>query len=94
MYATVRHYANAKALSDAMSANKADVQHLLSSIPGFISYAATIDGDSVTTITICEDKEACDESTRRAREWVKETVKGQIGSMQENGGETFMNFSK
>jgi hypothetical protein len=94
MYATVRHYENAKALSDAMAAAPHEVKEALSVIPGFITYIATREGDSVTSITICENKEACDESTRVAREWVKSHVSSPLSPPVINDGEAFINFSK
>lgn len=94
MYATVRRYRNASALCDAMSAREDEVKKLITSIPGFVSYNATRDGDMMTSISIYNDKSGCDESTRRAGEWVRENVKPLPGAPEVSGGEVFMNFSK
>ena len=94
MYATVRRYQNAGALGDAMAAKSGEVQELITGVPGFVSYASSRDGDTVTSITICNDKAGCDESTRRAREWVKENVKAGISAPEVSGGPVFLNFGK
>ena len=92
MYATVRRYKNAVALAEAMAAKSNEVKELITEIPGFVSYNATRDGDTVTSISIYSDKAGCDESTRRAREWVQANVKSMPSSPDVSGGEVFINF--
>jgi len=95
MYATVRRYAGAGALGDAMSAKSDDVRKVLTSVPGFVTYYALRDGDNVTSVTVCDDKAGTEESTRRAADWVKENVKsGGIGAPQISSGNVFISFSK
>lgn len=94
MYAVVRHYENAKALADVMASRTQEVNDVISAIPGFISYLATRDGEAMTSITICESKEACDESSKVAREWVKANVTAAISAPVVNGGDVFISFSK
>jgi len=94
MYATIRHYENAKELVDAMSKSPEEVNEAISAIKGFITYIATKDGDSMTSITICENKAACDESNSAAREWVKQNVSSPLTPPVIQGGEIFINFSK
>lgn len=92
MYATVRRYQNAGALGDAMSSRSSEVKELLTSVPGFVSYYATRDGDTVTSVTVCNDKAGCAESTRRARKWVQENVKTVTLSPEVSDGSVFLNF--
>ena len=94
MYATVRRYSNAKALSDAMAARSAEVKQIISAVPGFIAYYATRDGDTMTSVTVCSDSKGTDESTRQAAAWVKENVKTAMGAPQISAGEVFISFSK
>lgn len=94
MYAVVRHYENAKALSDAMEKAPQEVKDAISAIQGFVSYHGTRDGDSMTSITVCDSKAACEESSRVAREWVKAHVSSPIGAPTVSEGEVFINFSK
>jgi hypothetical protein len=94
MYATARHYKNAAALANAMSSKKDDVRKLIGGVPGFVNYYATRDGDTVTSVSIYNDKAGCDESTRVAGGWVRENVKPLPGAPEITGGEVFINFSK
>ena len=92
MYITVRRYENASALAEAMVPGKGEINDLMSGIPGFVSYYATRDGDTMTSITICSDKAGCDESTRLAGIWVKENVKSLPDAPEVSGGPVFINF--
>ena len=92
MYVTVRRYTNAKALAETMTSERDAVQKLISGIPGFVNYYATRDGDTMTSITVCNDKAGCDESTRLAGEWVRENVKSLPSAPEVSGGEVFINF--
>ena len=76
MYATVRSYSGqgASELFDVLGQSEEEVKTLISSVPGFVSYAAFRSGDGGTTVTICQDKNGTDESSRRAAKWVKENV--------------------
>jgi heme-degrading monooxygenase HmoA len=95
MHVTLRWYAGANALADAMSAKAAEVEQILRGVPGFISYYAVRDGDNVTTVTVCQDKTGTDESTRRATAWVKENLKqGAVAAPRISEGDTFISFSK
>jgi hypothetical protein len=92
MYAIVRRYSNAAALADAMAANKDEVKKVISAVPGFVSYNSARDGDSVTSISIFNDKAGCDESTRVASQWARENVKPAPPAPEISGGEVFVNF--
>jgi hypothetical protein len=76
MYVAVRSYSGqgASELFDVLGQREEDVKSLISSVPGFISYAAFRSGDGGMTVTICEDKVGTDESSRRAAKWVSENV--------------------
>lgn len=92
MYVTVRRYTNAAALGDAMAANRKDVEDVIAGVSGFVSYYSSRDGDTLTSITVCNDKAGCDESTRLAGEWVREHVKSLPSAPEVSGGEVFIKF--
>jgi len=94
MYATVRRYRNAAALADVMTAREDEVKGLITSIAGFVSYYATRDGDMMTSVSVYNEKSGCDESTRRAGEWVRANVSPLPGAPEVSGGEVFIHFSK
>ena len=76
MYAAVRSYSGqgASELFDVLEQSEEDVRNLISSVPGFVSYAAFRSNDGGITVTICQDKVGTDESSRRAAKWVRENV--------------------
>ena len=92
MYVTVRRYENAAALAAAMTARTSEVHELISGIAGFVNYFATRDGDTMTSISVFNDKAGCDESTKRAGEWVRANVSPLPGAPEISGGEVFVNF--
>jgi len=93
MYNVVRTYTNAGALADAMQQKQQDVTDVISGVPGFVAYYATRSGDTLTTVTVCENQAGAQESTRRAGEWVKKNMAGaSIGAPQIAEGKTFLQF--
>ncbi len=76
MYVVTRSYSGqgGSALFDALAAKEDDVKALISTVPGFTSYAAFRNDSGGQTVTVCQDKTGTDESSRRAAEWVKENV--------------------
>jgi hypothetical protein len=72
MYAVVRRYQHASALGQAMQARHADVEAVLRSVPGFVTYYAVLTEEGeLATVTVCQDQAGTAESTRRAAEWVR-----------------------
>ena len=74
MYGTARYYAGpgAKELADLLEARKSDVEKLIRGVPGFVSYALIrLTDGAAFSVTVCNDKAGCDESTRVAGEWIR-----------------------
>lgn len=94
MYATIRRYTNAGALGDAMGSMSDDVKNQISAVSGFVNYYAARDGDTITSVSVCDDKAGCDESTRIAAAWVRDHVNPLPGTPEISDGEVFLNFSK
>ncbi len=93
MYMVVRSWANAAELADVMQRKQQEVADIISGVPGFVAYYVARSGDTVTSVTVCEDKKGTQESTRLAGEWVKKNLSGSsVGTPQIAEGETFMQF--
>lgn len=93
MHAVVRRYAGAAALSDAMAQRTQEIEELLRGVPGFVSYYAIRSGDSLATVTVCDNKEGTQESSRRAREWVQQNLSGASAVAPDvTEGEVFIQF--
>ncbi|MFZ0042311.1 MAG: hypothetical protein WAK93_13455 [Solirubrobacteraceae bacterium] len=94
MYIVFRSYSGqgATELFDLLEERKADVQEVISGVPGFVSYAAVRSEDGGTAVTICQDKDGVDESNRRAAQWVSDNLDTSISSPAITEGEAFIQF--
>jgi hypothetical protein len=94
MYVVVRSYSGqgASELFDLLGQREEDVKELIGGVPGFARYAAFRSGDGGMTVTICEDKEGTDESSKRAAGWVKENVTGTVDPPTITEGSTVLEF--
>ena len=95
MYAVVRTYSGkgASELFDLLGQREEDVKALISGVPGFVSYVAVRGGAGGATVTVCEDKEGTEESSRRAAAWVKENVSATADPPAIIEGSTVLQFS-
>ena len=60
----------AKELMDVLEKHKADIENLLRSVKGFVSYTLARGGDGGFSVTVCNDKAGIDESAQKAKDWV------------------------
>jgi len=72
MHVVVRTYSGtgAKELFDVLEKRKADVEGIMRSVKGFVSYTLARSGDGGLSVTVCQDKAGIDESVQKAKEWV------------------------
>jgi len=72
MHVGVRTYSGkgAKELFDMLEKRKADVESIMRSVKGFVSYTLARSGDGGFSVTVCQDKAGIDESVQKAKEWV------------------------
>ncbi len=93
MYTVVRRYADHTVIN-AVVELQADVQKLISGVPGFVAYYAVRTGTGGVTVTVCQDQAGTTESTRRAAEFIRERVSAAAESPPEvTEGETVVNFA-
>jgi hypothetical protein len=76
MYAVIRTYlgAGAKQLFDLLEQRQTDVEALLRTVPGLVSYTLLNTGDGGTSVTVCSDKAGSDASLKVAREWIQQNA--------------------
>ena len=76
MHAVVRNWAGqgASELFDLIEERRADVERLLRGVQGFHSYTLFRTQDGGVTVTVCDDRAGTEESSRVAREWVRENA--------------------
>lgn len=61
-------------LLDVMEKRLIDVEHVMRSVKGFISYTLARNGDGGFTVTVCENKAGIDESIQKTRDWIAKNV--------------------
>ena len=76
MHAIVRTYSGkgAKELFDVLEKRKMDVESLIRSVKGFVSYSLIRTADGGISVTVCSNKAGTDESLQKARDWIKENA--------------------
>jgi hypothetical protein len=67
----VRLYTDSGPLVGKIRESEAEVRAIMAEVPGFQRYGFADTGSGAVSITVCEDKAGCDESVRRAAEWIK-----------------------
>jgi hypothetical protein len=94
MYVVIRRYNGASQLIGEMERRSGEVEQLIRQSPGFGAYYAVRTGaDGLATITVCDSKAGTDESSRLAREWVQQNVRGvSMGAPEIIEGQTFVEF--
>jgi len=72
MKAIIRKYSGkgAKELFEALEKHTAELQPLMRSVKGFVSYTLARSGDGGFSMTVCQDQAGLDESTQKARDWI------------------------
>ena len=72
MQVVIRNYSDpgSTALFDVLEKRKAEVEPLMRSVPGFVSYTLARSGTGGFSVTVCQDQGGIDESIRRAKEWI------------------------
>ena len=76
MSADIRNYSGSGAsdLIDLISERKEEVESILGSINGFVSWTMISTDGGGATVTICQDKAGTDESLQVAREWIQKNA--------------------
>jgi hypothetical protein len=72
MHAVIRTYSGqgAKEPFDLLEKRKSDVESLIRSVKGFVSYSLVRTSDGGLTMTVCQDKAGTDDSLQKAKDWI------------------------
>ena len=81
MHAVVRTYSGkgSKKLIDVIEKNKPEVERLIRSVKGFVSYSLVRTSRGGFSVSVYEDKAGTDESVRVARDWISKNA-GKTGA--------------
>jgi hypothetical protein len=67
-----------------------EVEQVIRTVPGLVSYAAIRTGDGGITVTVCQDKAGTDESVRLAADWVRQNTSTSAGAPEISEGSVFV----
>jgi len=72
MKAIIRKYSGkgAKELIDTLEKHAAELNTLMGSVKGMLSYTLARSGDGGFSVTVCQDQAGLDESTQKAKDWI------------------------
>jgi hypothetical protein len=72
MQAVIREYSGkgAKELFDVLEKQKADVESLLRTVKGLVSYTLARSDNGGFSVTVCQDQAGIDASIQKARDWI------------------------
>lgn len=78
MHTVIRAYSGsgAKELFDLLEKNTSEIESLMRSVQGFVSYTLARTADGGFSVTTCNDKAGTDESVQRAKSWIAENAGG------------------
>jgi hypothetical protein len=78
MKAVIRKYSGkgAKELMEVLEERAAELDSVMGSIKGLVSYTLARSGDGGFSVTVCQDQAGLDESIRRAKDWVAKNAAG------------------
>ena len=74
MYAVVRSYSGSGAteLFDLLEERKEEVETVIRSVTGLVTYSLIRTDTGGVTVTVCQDKSGTDESIQIAKDWIQE----------------------
>jgi fatty acid/phospholipid biosynthesis enzyme len=74
MYAVIRAYAGNSELADTLVEHEADIRQVVGGIDGFKGYYLLKLAEGTSTISVFDDREGAEESTRAAAAWLAENL--------------------
>ena len=93
MHATIRNYSGNAGLADALVENESQVRQIVGDIAGFRAYYLVKTADGATSISVFDDEQGTEESTRAAGAWVGENLPQFAGTPpQVTSGEVVISF--
>jgi hypothetical protein len=74
MYAVIRAYSGNADLADALAEREEEVRQVIGAINGFKAYYLLKLAEGTSTISVFEDQEGAEESSRAAAAWLAENL--------------------
>jgi hypothetical protein len=94
MYTVIRTYTGARGFADDLKKRSKEIESVIGGVTGFVAYYLIKTDDGALSVTVCENRNGCDESTRRAADWIRKNMPDlKISPPQVTGGELAFRFA-
>lgn len=70
MHATIGLYSGMAGQAGRFAVHRAELEQLMSSVPGLVSYRLLETAEGVAVMVVCRDRAGCEECTRRIVRWL------------------------
>jgi hypothetical protein len=91
MYAVIRAYAGNSDLADTLAEHEDDIRQVIGGIKGFKAYYLLKLAEGTSTVSVFEDQEGAEESSRAAAAWLAENLPDlHVASPYVTAGEVLM----
>ena len=74
MYSVIRNYTGTPGLADDLNKNSKAIENEISSVPGFVAYYLLKTSEGACSITVCDERRGCEDSTTRAANWLTKNM--------------------
>ena len=74
MHTVIRNYTGTHGLADELKKHHTEIESIINTVPGFIAYYLIKTPESAASVTVCESRTGCDESSKRAADWIRKNL--------------------
>jgi hypothetical protein len=93
MYAVIRAYNGNFDLADTLAEREEEIRQVIGGISGFRAYYLLRLAEGTSTISVFDDQEGADESSRAAAAWLAENLPGlSVAAPYVTAGEVLVDF--
>jgi hypothetical protein len=93
MFTVIRNYTGVPSIAEDLKKHIREIETDITTVPGFIAHYLVKTTDGATSVTICDQKTGCDESTKRLELWLKKNLPNlKFGTPEVIAGEVSYNF--
>jgi hypothetical protein len=93
MYAVIRAYTGNSDLADTLAEHEQEIRQVIGGINGFKAYYLLKLAEGTSTISVFEDQQGAEESSRAAAEWLAENLPDlNVASPYVTAGDVLLGF--
>jgi hypothetical protein len=74
MHTVIRNYTGTPGLADELKKHSSEIESLIAAVPGFIAYYLIKTPEGASSVTVCESRTGCDETSKLAADWIRKNL--------------------